>query len=40
LTALALVCFPEKGDLNILERILAGGLSKIGGSKLHGRGRP
>jgi len=29
LTALALVCFPEKGDLNILERILAGGLSKM-----------
>jgi selenide,water dikinase len=28
-TALALVCFPEKGDLNILERILAGGLSKM-----------
>jgi selenide,water dikinase len=29
LTALALVCFPEKGDLKILERILAGGLSKM-----------
>jgi selenide,water dikinase len=29
LTSLALVCFPEKGDLNILERILAGGLSKM-----------
>ncbi len=29
LTALALVCFPDKGDLNILERILAGGLSKM-----------
>jgi len=29
LTALALVCFPEKGDLGILERILAGGLSKM-----------
>jgi selenide, water dikinase len=29
LTALALVCFPEKGDLAILERILAGGLSKM-----------
>jgi selenide,water dikinase len=28
-TALALVCFPEKGDLEILERILAGGLSKM-----------
>ncbi len=29
LTSLALVCFPEKGDLAILERILAGGLSKM-----------
>ena len=29
LTALALVCFPEKGDLEVLERILAGGLSKM-----------
>jgi selenide, water dikinase len=29
LTALALVCFPEKGDLAILERILAGGLSQM-----------
>jgi len=29
LTSLAMVCFPEKGDLNILERILAGGLSKM-----------
>jgi selenide,water dikinase len=29
ITALALVCFPEKGDLTILERILAGGLSKM-----------
>ena len=29
LTALAMVCFPEKGDLVILERILAGGLSKM-----------
>ena len=28
-TSLALVCFPEKGDLEILERILAGGLSKM-----------
>jgi len=28
-TALALVCFPEKGDLEVLERILAGGLSKM-----------
>ena len=28
-TALALVCFPEKADLAILERILAGGLSKM-----------
>jgi len=29
MTALALVCFPEKGNLDILERILAGGLSKM-----------
>ena len=29
LTALALVCFPDKTDLAILERILAGGLSKM-----------
>ncbi len=29
LTALALVCFPEKAELAILERILAGGLSKM-----------
>jgi selenide, water dikinase len=29
LTALALVCFPEKAELSILERILAGGLSKM-----------
>jgi selenide,water dikinase len=29
LTSLAMVCFPEKGDLNILERILAGGLFKM-----------
>jgi len=29
ITALAMVCFPEKGDLEILERILAGGLSKM-----------
>jgi selenide, water dikinase len=29
LTALAMVCFPEKGDLEVLERILAGGLSKM-----------
>jgi selenide,water dikinase len=29
LTAMALVCFPEKADLAILERILAGGLSKM-----------
>ena len=28
-TALALVCFPDKADLEILERILAGGLSKM-----------
>jgi selenide,water dikinase len=29
LTSLALVCFHEKADLEILERILAGGLSKM-----------
>jgi selenide,water dikinase len=29
ITALALVCFPEKGDLEILEQILAGGLAKM-----------
>lgn len=29
LTALALVCFPDKADLEILERILAGGLFKM-----------
>jgi selenide,water dikinase len=29
LTALAMVCYPEKGDLETLERILAGGLSKM-----------
>ena len=29
ITSLALVCFPEKADLAILERILAGGLSKM-----------
>src|SRR4051794_41761502 len=29
LTSLALVCFPEKGDLAVLEEILSGGLSKM-----------
>jgi selenide, water dikinase len=29
LSALAIVCFPEKEDTNILEQILAGGLSKM-----------
>jgi selenide,water dikinase len=29
LTSLAVVCFPEKADLEILGRILAGGLSKM-----------
>ena len=29
MSALALVCFPEKSDFAILERILAGGLSKM-----------
>ena len=29
LSALAMVCFPENGDTGVLERILAGGLSKM-----------
>ena len=29
ISALAMVCFPEKGDLEVLEQILAGGLSKM-----------
>ncbi len=29
MTALAMVCFPEKGDIEVLEQILAGGLSKM-----------
>lgn len=29
ISALAMVCFPTKGDLDVLERILAGGLSKM-----------
>jgi selenide,water dikinase len=29
LSALAIVCFPDKGDLDILQQILAGGLSKM-----------
>jgi selenide,water dikinase len=29
LSSLAMVCFPEKGDLEVLEQILAGGLSKM-----------
>ena len=29
LNALTLVCFPDKGDLDVLEQILAGGLSKM-----------
>jgi len=29
LSALAIVCFPEKGELEVLEQILAGGLSKM-----------
>ena len=28
-SALAMVCFPEKGDFTVLEQILAGGLSKM-----------
>src|SRR5690348_10166067 len=29
ITALAHVCFPAKGDLDVLEQVLAGGLSKM-----------
>jgi selenide,water dikinase len=29
LSALGIVCFPDKGDLEVLERIMAGGLSKM-----------
>jgi selenide,water dikinase len=29
LSSLAMVCFPEKGDLEVLEQILAGGLAKM-----------
>jgi len=29
LSALAIVCFPDKGDLGVLQQILAGGLSKM-----------
>jgi selenide, water dikinase len=29
MSALAIVCFPEKGDVAVLEQILAGGLSKM-----------
>jgi len=29
LSALAIVCFPDNGDLDVLEQILAGGLSKM-----------
>jgi selenide, water dikinase len=29
LSALAMVCFPDKGDLDVLEQILSGGLSKM-----------
>ena len=29
LSALAIVCFPDKGDLDVLHQILAGGLSKM-----------
>ena len=39
LTALAMVCFPEKGDFDVLERILAGGLSKDDGGGMHDRRR-
>ena len=29
LTALSLVCFPQDGDMNVLERIMAGGVDKM-----------
>ena len=29
ISALAMVCFPEKGDIDVLEQILSGGLSKM-----------
>ena len=29
MSALAMVCFPEKGDISVLEQILGGGLSKM-----------
>jgi len=29
LSALTMVCFPENGDVNVLEQMLAGGLSKM-----------
>ena len=28
-TALSIVCFPEDGDLNVLEAILCGGMAKM-----------
>src|ERR1035437_8408596 len=41
LTSLALVCFPEKADLSLLERMLACGLSKMieAGCTVIGEGR-
>jgi len=30
LTALSIVCFPQDGDLNVLEAILCGGMAKLG----------
>src|SRR6266700_903789 len=29
-TALSVVCFPQDGDLNVLEAILCGGMAKLG----------
>src|ERR1700691_3516490 len=29
-TALSIVCFPQDGDLNVLEAILCGGMAKLG----------
>ena len=35
LTALSIVCFPENGDLDVLERILIGGLDKMIEGAMH-----
>ena len=35
ISALTLVCFPDKGDPKVLEEMLAGGLSQDGRGRLH-----